>query len=263
MSDTHAGARTYEHGPREGETILFLHGGNVAGWMWEPQVELLPDRHLLTPDLPGYGERWATPWPGLAAAADDTAALIRASASGGRAHVVGLSLGGHVALHLMHRHPDIVRSCTITGVAATALGPLERTLVAATVPLWHRRWFWAAQSFAFGIPSDAREQFTTDGARVLPESNRRMFNDIKAGTLPQGDFRYQGPLLAVSGQREAASVRRAFPALIAALPQTRTWIAPKMHHAWNVEDAALFTRMVITHIDTGHWPPTTTVPEPG
>lgn len=67
QSDTAYGI---EHGAPAGETIVFLHGGNVAGWMWQPQVELLPDRHLLTPDLPGYGERFAEQWPGLAGAAD-------------------------------------------------------------------------------------------------------------------------------------------------------------------------------------------------
>ena len=41
-----------EHGPREGETIVMLHGGNMAGWTWDLQVQAMPERHILTPRLP-------------------------------------------------------------------------------------------------------------------------------------------------------------------------------------------------------------------
>ncbi|ACQ81933.1 putative hydrolase [Beutenbergia cavernae DSM 12333] len=244
-----------EHGPREGETIVLLHGGNVAGWMWEPQVQRLPGRHLLTPDLPGYGARTDVIWPGLAGVADDVASLVRDRAVGGRAHVVGLSLGGHVAMHLIQRHPELVRTVTVTGVAAAGLGRLERLLITPQVPLWNRRWYWAAQAVAFGIPADGRELFVTSGSSVRPETNRRMFHEVAAGTMPSGGIDFHGPVLAVSGERESRSVRGAFARLGAAIPQLRTWIAPRMHHTWSVEDPDLFTRMVTTHTETGVWPP--------
>lgn len=40
-----------EHGPEAGSSIVFLHGGGGAGWMWRPQVEELKDRyHCLVPE---------------------------------------------------------------------------------------------------------------------------------------------------------------------------------------------------------------------
>ena len=33
-------------------TIVFLHGGGGAGWMWQPQIDQLSDFHCLVPDLP-------------------------------------------------------------------------------------------------------------------------------------------------------------------------------------------------------------------
>lgn len=245
-----------EHGPRQGETLLLLHGNSVAGWMWDPQVERIQGRHILTPDLPGLGSRSAQIWPGMPVAADDIAGFIRERALDGRAHVVGLSLGGFVALHLLHRHPELVRTCTITGVAAAGLGRFERPLIAAQVPLWRHRWYWTAQAMAFRIPSDGRELFVSTAARVRPETNRRTFDEVAAGAMPRGHFDYDGPILAVAGEREPQSVRAAFGLIGAALPQLQTWIAPKMHHPWNIEDPDLFTRMVLTHADTGTWPPT-------
>ena len=136
-----------EHGPRQGETIIFLHGGNMAGWTWDSQVEAMPDRHLLTPDLPGYGrnthERMG---PGIAEAADRMAELIRSHSIGGQAHIVGLSLGGFVAIELIRRHPALAYTCTISGSPLLGYTWWERTVIGAQVPLWHRRWYWIAQS---------------------------------------------------------------------------------------------------------------------
>lgn len=254
MSAADSHAFPDEHGPRQGETVVLLHGNSIAGWMWEPQVERMPGRHVLTPDLPGLGSRAAQVWPGMPAAADDVASLIRERAVDGRAHVVGLSLGGFVALHLVHRHPELVRSCTITGVAAAGLGRVERALIGAQLPLLRRRWFWSAQALAFGIPPEDRRLFVDTAARTRPESNRRTFAEVAAGGMPSGPFAYDGPMLAVAGEREPGSVRAAFPLLRAALPQSRTWIAPRMHHPWSLEDPGLFTRMILTHADTGAWP---------
>ncbi|HLR93700.1 MAG TPA: alpha/beta hydrolase [Jiangellaceae bacterium] len=241
-----------EHGPRTGESIVLLHGGNVAGWMWDPQVERMPGRHLLTPNLPGYGARTDEPWTGMDGTADDIADLIRSRGIGGKAHLVGLSLGGIVSIHLMHRHPELVHTCIATGSAITGYSRLEQLLIGAQVPLWRRRWYWAAQAFAFGIPKDSREQYASDASRVSAQTNRDMFRQVVKGSLPE-EFDFAGPVLAVSGEHDTRSVTRAFEPLRAVLPQLRTWIAPRMHHAWNIEDPDLFTRMITTHAETGTW----------
>lgn len=243
-----------EHGPRTGETVLFLHGGNMGGWTWAGIVDAMPDRHLLTPDLPGYGHRAAMVWPGVAGSADDVARIIRERAVDGRAHVVGLSLGGHVAMHLLARHPDLVRSCIVSGVTARGLNRSQERSVRLTVPLWHRRWFWRLQSYAFGIPADARRLFVDCASAPRPETNRLMFDAVRGGAMPDDPIAYSGPFLAVAGERESAAARRGLTALQATLPQAQTWIAPKMHHAWSAEDPELFSRMVETFAESGRWP---------
>ncbi len=80
-----------------------------------------------------------------------------------------------------------------------------------------------------------------------------MFAEVTAGTMPEGPIAYTGPCLAVGGEHDSGSVRRAFGPLRARLPQLTTWEAPGMHHPWNIEDPELFTRMVTTHVDTGSW----------
>ncbi|WP_407445458.1 alpha/beta fold hydrolase [Rhodococcus sp. (in: high G+C Gram-positive bacteria)] len=248
---TGSGHWALEHGTRTGETIVLLHGNNAGGWMWGPQIERPPDRHVLTPDLPALGERYGRRWPGMRGAADDIAEIIREHAIGGTAHVAGLSLGGFVAVHLVHRHPRVVRSCMVTGVALTGLTPLERFLIPPQIPLWRRRWYWRAQAAAFGIPAEDRDLYVDSAVRVAPDTNRRIFREVAESGLPSEPFAYSGPMLALAGEKEQRSVRDSFAALGQALPQLQTWVAPGMHHPWNIEDPDLFTSVLRTFADTG------------
>ncbi|WP_068399942.1 alpha/beta fold hydrolase [Kribbia dieselivorans] len=234
------------------EPIVLVHGGNSGGWTWEGVTEHLPGRRVLTPDLPGYGERYDQVWPGLAGAADDLADLIGSQGSRG-AHVVGLSLGGFVCIHLLHRHPEVVRSCIISGAALAGYSRIERLLIRPQVPLWHRRWYWAAQTPLFRIPADSRERFVTTASRPSLSTNRAMFDELAPGALPAGPFTYSGPVLAVTAEHDTRSVRRSFAPLRERLPQVRTWVAPKVHHAWSAENPELFARMIAAQVDTGQW----------
>ena len=45
-----------ESGPEDAKTIVFLHGGGAAGWMWREEVKALQSSyHCLLPDLPEQG----------------------------------------------------------------------------------------------------------------------------------------------------------------------------------------------------------------
>ncbi|MFC4613927.1 alpha/beta fold hydrolase [Cellulomonas algicola] len=89
--------------------VVLLHGFPLDHRMWDAVAEELPgDRTVLAVDLPGTpGSADALPEPSLDASADLVAADLRA-AGHDRAVVVGLSMGGYVALALLERHPELV-----------------------------------------------------------------------------------------------------------------------------------------------------------
>jgi len=231
------------------ETIVLLHGGSIASWSWQPQVEGMPDRHVLTPDLPGFGARSGEEWHSLDRTADDVAAIIRANARGGRAHVIGLSLGGLVAVRLMSRHPALLRSCLISGAPLDGIHGATRFVNTLQLRLWDRAWYWKAQAKAFGLPADAVDLFIDHGLGIRADNAARVFADVNRGGYPDSLGGYRGPLLAVAGGKESRLVRRSFPELGRRLPQTLTWIAPGMHHVWSIENVGLFTRMILGWVD--------------
>jgi pimeloyl-ACP methyl ester carboxylesterase len=108
-------------GPAEGPPILFIHATRLTRAMWAPQVQRLSSAYrIITVDLPGHGTRAADRFT-LDAAADVVVETID-DAADGRAIVVGLSLGGYVAMHVAARTPDRVRGLVIAGATAEPVG---------------------------------------------------------------------------------------------------------------------------------------------
>nr|WP_225311068.1 alpha/beta hydrolase [Microbispora cellulosiformans] len=94
--------------------IVFVHGIRLSGTMWSP-VRALLQVPSAAPDLPGHGVRRGLPYD-TEAACDVVAEVI--TGLGGRALVVGLSLGGYVGIATAARHPDLVAGLVAMGCTA-------------------------------------------------------------------------------------------------------------------------------------------------
>ena len=232
--------RHEEHGSTGAPTIVFLHGGNVAGWMWGAQVPAFGDFHVLVPDLPGFGASNAEPWPGLAGAADAVAQLIRDCATGGRAHVVGLSLGSSVAIELALRHPDVASSLFLASASVT---PARSRLAPVMFALWGQRWFWHALARGYGLPADSVDLFVETGLGIHVETARAVYEEVSRGAVVTG---LAVPTLAVAGGADQGSIARDSLARF-----ENAAVAPGMHHQWNIENVELFNAAVREWIVNG------------
>ena len=115
-----------------GEPLLLIHGLGYARWGWEPVVDSLAEsQEVVLFDNRGIGESDAPGGPySVRMLAEDAAAVLDAAGLE-RAHVLGTSLGGMVALQLALDWPErvdrLVLACTTPGGAAAAPMP-ERTV---------------------------------------------------------------------------------------------------------------------------------------
>ncbi len=102
----------------QGPTIAFIPGLGASNLEFAQVLPHLQNYHLLLVDLPGHAGSRHIPGPyTYQAAAEHVSRSIQRYAHGGRAHVVGFSMGGFVGLHLTAVHPDRVLSLFASGAA--------------------------------------------------------------------------------------------------------------------------------------------------
>lgn len=125
-----AAPRTFDvAGPVDAPAIVFVHGTRLTRSAWTAQVEALRDSYrVVTMDLPGHGVLADRPFT-IAAARDELARVIDTAASG-RAIIVGLSLGGYVAMDLAARRPASVRGLVLSGATQEPVGLRARPYLA-------------------------------------------------------------------------------------------------------------------------------------
>ena len=109
-------------GPSDAPAIVFVHSTRLTSAIWTAQLDGLGGEYrTIAIDLPGHGTRAVEPFS-LAAATNVVSATIEEHAAGGRAIVVGLSLGGYVAMALAARDPARVRGLVLAGATAEPVG---------------------------------------------------------------------------------------------------------------------------------------------
>jgi pimeloyl-ACP methyl ester carboxylesterase len=103
-----------------GMPVAFVHGFPHNRTLWAPQVGALVDRaRCIAPDLRGFGESSKHGPFTIDQFADDLAMLL-GELGIERAVIVGLSMGGYIALAFWRRHRSLVRALVLADTRAGA-----------------------------------------------------------------------------------------------------------------------------------------------
>lgn len=189
-------------GPPDAPAIVFLHGTRLSRAAWTPQLETLSDEfRTIAIDLPGHGDRASERFE-LAGAVELVAAAIRDQAADERAVVVGLSLGGYVAMALAGEQPALVRGLVVAGASAEPIGLRLLPYRALTVLLTrfdgprldglNARFFRMSYPPAIADPIVAGGFWSAGGAEAV----RALFNQRFMPRLAA----YPGPSLILNGE---------------------------------------------------------------
>lgn len=224
--------------------IVFLHGLGVSGWMWHDQVRHLSGRfRCLVVDLPGSGASHAVPWESFAGTAD-AVAEIAAGTPAGRAHVVGLSLGGYVAVTLAARRPEVVDGVVVSGITTGPLGSgwRDRLLIRAGGAVMRHPRLTRAYATAMRLPREARDAMARDAAVLSARTVDRVYGEIVPFRLPRELGAHGDRVLAVAADHDARAIRDGLAAFDAI--GATTAVAGDAHHTWNAEHPQLFSDMI-------------------
>lgn len=221
--------------------LALVHGFTQTGRSWRRVVDLLGEPHVVTPDLPGHGERSDQPaglWTGARTIGLEC----------GRATYVGYSAGGRHLLHLALDRPDLVERMVVLGATAGIDDPHERAARVESDEALARRLEeigvaafvdeWLALPLFAGVPDDGRDDRLRNTVEGLAAHLRL------AGTGSQEPLwdrlpEIACPVLVLAGERDerfAGLGRR----LAAAMPHATFDVVPGAGHAAHLEAPEAF-----------------------
>lgn len=231
--------------------VVFLHSFPLDARMWSAQVEALSldGWTCLAPDLPGFGAA-ALPGPDVTPSLDVYASAV-ARALEGRppAVVVGLSLGGYVALRLLARHPRALRALVLADTRAAGDPPAVKAGRILNSSLVTRHGAAALVEkmipaiLAPGSPQAARERVRELGAAQRPEAIsfalRAMRDRPDATELLPG---VKVPTLFLVGEHDAVTPPADHAAMAALVPGASLVEIAGAGHMTNLEAPEAFNR---------------------
>jgi 3-oxoadipate enol-lactonase len=117
------GARIYYEAAGAGQPLLLIHAGVADCRMWDDQWAVFAERfRVIRYDLPGYGR---SQLPAAPLAFHELPADLLRTLGVGRAHVLGCSFGGRVALDFALTHPEMVSSLVLVCPSVSGETPSE------------------------------------------------------------------------------------------------------------------------------------------
>lgn len=231
-----------------GVPLVLLHPLALSGRLYEPVVEdFLPGHDVVVPDLRGHGD---SDWDGEAFTiddlADDVAALLEDLGSE-RSSILGMSMGGCVAMTVGVRHPRRVRNLLLCDTTAwygadaetkwqERAGTAESKTRDEQLPFQIDRWFNAGFREAHpDIVKHACDVFRNTKPLVHAQACR---------ALGQFDLRdhlasIEAHTLVATGEEDYATPPAMGEALARGIPGARFVLWPGVRHMAVMESASL------------------------
>ncbi len=231
-----------EAGRGDAPAIVFLHGGGLSSREWIPQLERLSDSfHCIAPDLPEQGQSLDVGPLTMDRCIDGVSAVIHERA-GGKAHLVGLSMGGAIAVTLLARRPELCDRVMVSGTAQ----PIGRVLAALNnlnapvLKLMSKDQIAGLLARQFGIPPEKRE-YVEDIKLLSPQAVMRTSEILAHIDVP---VQAPNPVLICVGGKETFVAKNMAKKYVHTLKNVTGVMIPGGSHLWDVQFPDLFAETV-------------------
>jgi 3-oxoadipate enol-lactonase len=242
----------------QGEAVVFIQGANLPMQMWDAQVQALSANfRVVRFDVRGFGgsgPRDAVPYQSHT----DLRALLDHLGIA-RAHLVGLSLGGRIAVDFALTDPDRVQSLVLSGPGLSGymfdaaameawIGPLIDAIRKGDSVLAADMWLKSGFMATAMQNSDLAPRLTQ-----LARSNARVFQyaDLEVPLSPPAVDRLSeihAPTLLLLGDKDVQDEHRIVERLQSKVAGSERVVFPGVGHATNLETPEEFNRVVVAFL---------------
>lgn len=241
------------HGSHNPKTILFIHGAGVTRQWWHPQLEdLAQDFRCIALDLPGHGARLTSPFT-MQAALADLQDLVESEISS-PALLVGISLGGYLAINYAHLFPQRVAGLLLCGSSLNMSGltglsfKLTGSMLKRKGPAWLEEV--TLTSYRKRILPPLLEPVIQAG--IYPHAAIQAFFESSARNYYKMLRNYPGPTLLANGENDEVN-RKAEKSFVRAVPRTQISPILQAGHLTNLEQPEKFNETLRTFAKTLDW----------
>lgn len=236
----------------QGEPIVFIHGLGSSARDWEYQVPFFAqDYEVVVLDVRGHGQSDKPPGPySIPMFAKDVARLIE-GLDIAPAHVVGISMGGMIALQLAVAHPQLVRTAVVVNsvpemVVRSWRGRFEVWQRLLMAPLFGMRKVGEVlgqRLFPNVQQGELRERFVERWAENDPRAYREAVKALVGWSVTEELGTIACPVLVVSGDEDYTPVETK-AAYVERIPQGEMVVIEDSRHGTPVDQPEAFNRAV-------------------
>lgn len=239
-----------------GHPLVLLHAGIADARMWDDQIDTFAERFTVVRyDARGFGRSDAA--VGRFSPYGDLAALL-AELGIGRAHLLGLSMGGAVALDAALAYPSLVSALVLAAARPSGFAPSKQlrddwtavdARVAAgdidgAVELELRMWVDGPSRSPDAVHPAVRERVRRMDAALFAKTDEGEplpLDPPAVGRLAEISV----PTLILVGAIDQPDVLAGARALASGIPDTRKAVIRDSAHVPNLEHPAEFNRLVL------------------
>lgn len=233
--------------------VLFLHAYPLNHSMWDAQLEVVRGAgwDALAPDFPGFGDAPECGERTLSDFADRVLEVLDAAGQA-RAVIVGLSMGGYVALCLLERAPDRIAALVLCDTRAGADAPeaAQRRLEAAE-RAEREGTGWIADAMlpnllaptaGDGVKNTVRALIARASASGVAGAQRAMATRPDSRSILAG---VRVPTLVLVGSDDALTPVAESILMANAIPDAQLEVIPNAGHLSNLEQPKAFNRALL------------------
>ncbi len=243
-----------ESGELQAPALVFLHGGGVAGWMWESQMAYFKEYRVIVPDLPAHGRSAAVPFLSIHNAALKVMADIYELIGTEKIILIGFSLGAQIALEILSHWPDRVDSAVIISPLVKPIKYKKLVLAASqmTFGLIKNRYFSRLQAKSLFVPKSQFQRYYEDSMLMTRDNLIRILDANMSYTIPESYPHAAVRTLALAGGREKRCMIESITDLVQMNRSCTGYQLPGMKHGLPFIAPDLLNEILHGFIDNVH-----------
>jgi len=248
------GTRLHYETAGSGDPLVLIHGATLDTRMWDDQfVSFARHYQVIRYDMRGYGQS-ALPTMASYAPADDLMALLH-HLELTQAHILGLSLGGAVAIDFALTYPEATDTLIVvdTGLRefqweafGTSLSQVQSVAMTSGIEAAQRHWI----NDPLFAPAMENPQLAVRLKQMVTDYSG--WHWINNGTKPLSDSppieQLDGinlPILIIVGERDLPDFQTIAETLYQRIPNASKVIMSGVGHLSNMEDPERFNEIVL------------------